>query len=545
MNARTLPRLRDQAHRAALAASGVALIGLLVTGSLLASPLPGAGEALPGADVFVTARVAALLAEPRPSSSAVARLPVGTRTLLLGSRGSFLRVQTRDERTDPLSSGETSVGTSVGASVGAPADAAAGSPAGVASSSPCSPPPGLVGWLPASSATPVASGPEGTALLLATGTFLAATAPQRPLGVALLARGVERRRAEGFPDAQAEVALGEAAEALAAAGSTLLAGLAAPVRGFPGAAPRAVYDGAAFRSALALLEASGEGESPLGDRARAGLLRSLLPVPASGLTALWNETAGWLALTERTASPQVLAGAADRLGLSSLALGRLLLAAGQLDDLAALEERVRAAAVRVKDLLPDEPDGPRLAARAGLLAALRGDGTAPFPQRRTWGAGPEPLTVSIEGELGDLALVVRRRGTDVVRRVAVPVLPVPGSLRLSPDGSAAAWLESSAPATIVPALVRLDAPGVDGDATLLAGGRPLRDRRRAHLAARLLSFSADGSRLSVALTAWDQVPPEAPRLAVVDTRSGELVVDASSLPGGKARVRRALRQTAR
>jgi hypothetical protein len=168
---------------------------------------------------------------------------------------------------------------------------------------------------------------------------------------------------------------------------------------------------------------------------------------------------------------------------------------------------------------------------------MGGDGTLPFPQVAEWGAGPRPMGVSLEGELGDLRLVVRGAGAAPARRFAGPVLPVPGSLRLSPDGRSAAWLEVSTPSAITPMLVSLET-GAGADASILAGGRPSRDRRRAHVATTLLGFSPDGSRLGLSTVAWNDEPPSGGRLSVVETASARLLLEASE--GGRGRVRREL-----
>jgi hypothetical protein len=163
---------------------------------------------------------------------------------------------------------------------------------------------------------------------------------------------------------------------------------------------------------------------------------------------------------------------------------------------------------------------------------MRGDGSHPFPQIASWGAGPEPFAVRIEGEIGDLFLVAG------VRRLALPVLPVPGSLRISPDGRTAAWLEVSTPSKVVPVLVRLDATDAAGDAALLAGGRALRDRtRKAHVLSAISGFSPDGASLLVAETAWDDSFPARPRLALLDTRTAKLTWEGSGARAREARAR--------
>lgn len=467
---------------------------------------PSAEGPAPGSDVFVVERAAPLRAAATGRAATVARLPEGTRLVLVGEAGGFLEV----------------------ALVETPEDVA------------CAPAAGTAGFLAAEDGVPFPEGPDGTDAMLAVGRFLAASAQGRGAGTALLSRAAQRLALEGRPDAHAEVLLGEAAERLAATAATLPAGVGTVPRRRAGEAPRRIYDGAAFSRALALLERDPAAPAPLLDRARAGRLRARYPDTGETLAELWEETAAWSALLSVASSPAVLPLAADRLGEAGLGLGRLLLASGRLDLHAQLQGRLEEAAALLAPRLPDRAAATRLEGRAALLRESRGDGTPPVPQRASWGQGPAPLGVSIEGAPGALDLVVTRAGGGSARRHGVPVLPVPGSLRLSPDGRVAAWLELSTPSTIAPAFVVLEGDGPAGDAALLAGGRPERDRRRGHLVTRLLAFSPDGERLGVALSAWDEVPPEAPRLAVIETASASLLVDASSMPGGRQRYRRAL-----
>src|SRR4029450_12512831 len=79
--------------------------------------------------------------------------------------------------------------------------------------------------------------------------------------------------------------------------------------------------------------------SGLRDRATAGLLRARYPDTSGSLSALWQETAGWLQLVESASDPAALVSAAERLGDASLVLGRYLLAERKLDQLLTLETR--------------------------------------------------------------------------------------------------------------------------------------------------------------------------------------------------------------
>ena len=73
---------------------------------------------------------------------------------------------------------------------------------------------------------------------------------------------------------------------------------------------------------------------------------------------------------------------------------------------------------------------------------MRGDGTRSFPQENRLAVGGKQIAVRIDGEIGKLKLLVqtsdKQRTTPFLLRAAVPVLPVPGSLRVSPDGRSGA-----------------------------------------------------------------------------------------------------------
>lgn len=402
---------------------------------------------------------------PAAGAKAVARVPAGTRVETLGERGGFVEV--------------------------APPDLAS--------------PLARRGFLTRGALAVFPEGPEGTRELLAAGRFLVQDPDRRALGYALLSRADERLACAGARDPALLVLLGETAESLA----------------LPAGGP--------FRDAAALLDRSAVTDSRLRDRAEAGLLRARFPKTSEGLIALWSETAAWLELVERAEDETVLAASAPRLSRSSLALGRLLLAAGRSKDLSALEARVEGAATRLASVAPSS--APRLDGAARLLGGMRGDGGGSSPQTAIWGAGPAPLTVSIDGALGSLGLRVNGGSP-----APVPVLPVPGSLRIAPDGRSAAWLEVARPDAIVPVLVHLDASG--GDATMLAGGRATRDRtRKGHVLSRLLGFSPDGRRLLVSVSAWDESAPPRPRLALVETRTEELLWEGPARHAAEARAR--------
>jgi hypothetical protein len=426
-------------------------------------------------DVFVTASAVALRDGASLASKVVARLEPGVHGTLIERRAGFLRVRVATDA-------------------------------------------GQEGWLSRDLAAVFPAGPQGSADLAAAGRFLAADPARRGLALALLARGAVRLSEAGMPDAATEICLGETAEA----------------RGEPGAAE-------AFERARSLLErpAGAERRSPLLSRADAGLLRARFPKTGTGLAALLRESEAWLELVEAAGDGEVTALAADRAGAAALELGRLLLAAGRLEELGGLARRLDESVSR---MLPDGRGdaAPRLAGRAALLRSMRGSGGPAFPQEVSYGLGPRPMAFRIQGDLGQLELVVSPAAGGPARRLAQPVLPVPGSLRVSSDGRCAAWLEVSAPSTIAPFVACRDGAPV-ADALHLAGGRPLRDRKRRHTVTALLGFSGDGSKLGLAVAAWDDQPPERSRLTVLQASSAEVLLDAASTPAGLALYRSAMR----
>jgi hypothetical protein len=127
------------------------------------------------------------------------------------------------------------------------------------------------------------------------------------------------------------------------------------------------------------------------------------------------------------------------------------------------------------------------------------------------------------------------------RLVPGPILPVPGSLRLAPDGRTASWLEVAGPTRIVPAIVALDGDAVPfADTALLAGGRLARDRSRRHVLSSRAGYDATGQRLAFAVRAWDETPPQEARIAVLSVRTGQLLLEASTSTPGRARFREAM-----
>jgi len=440
----------------------------------------------PGSDVFATPREALLRERPAAGARVVGRLTQGTRLSLLEARDQFLKVEE----------------------------------------------PGLPsGWIAREVAVVFGPDAASTRDMVAVGRAFGRNDGNRRLAAGLLERASQRLREGKTPDPEVEVLLGETAEGLAAAGRPHSKEIHI-VEKSGVAGSRSPYDGAAFERALEMLARDSSPErAALRDRAMAGILRARYPERSTSLPALAQEAGAWLQLAETAEDPAVLRSAAERAGAASLALGRYLLALAKPDELRKLEDRVRAAGGRVRKLLADSSDGARLCARAGVLRAMRGNGAPAFPQELRVVAGPKERVVRIEGKLGALQLVVETRvgGTrdGGVRRAAVPVLPVPGSLRVSPDGRSVAWVEVAGPSLLVPVATSLEKDEPAREIAFLSSGRPLRDRSLAHVVAALAGFSKDGQRLGLSIDAWNETPGPAPRYSVVSVATGELLFETS------------------
>ena len=447
---------------------------------------PAGGAEPPGCDVFTTPREALLREKASASARILSRLPQGTRLTLFEAGEQFLKVQ------------------------------GAGLPPG---------------WVSRGVVIVFRPDAASTKDLAAVGRTFAANDGNRKLAAALLDRAAARLREARTPDPEMEILAGEASEAAAASGGPFPGGLAILEKADASGA-RAAYSGEAFERALALIgkDTSRDGLS-LRERALAGRLRSRYPTVSTSLPALAEETPAWLELAETVDNGDVLRLAAERAGAASLALGRSLLALGRARDLAELSRRLSSAGVRVQALKPDGREGRRLAARAGLLAAMRGTGAPSFPQEVRLVLGPKEKIVRITGKLGALQLSVETTvgGTRDVqaRRAATPLLPVPGSLSVSPDGRSAAWIEVIGPAALVPVMTSLERDEPAREIAFVSGGRPLRDQALAHVVSKLSGFSRDGQRLGLSIDAWNDSPGPAPRYSVVSVATGELLFETS------------------
>jgi hypothetical protein len=448
-------------------------------------------DTVPGSDAFTTPREALLRERPSRESKVVAKLPQGTRLSVVESRERYLRVEAR----------------------GLPPS-----------------------WIAREVVVVFPPDANATRDLVVIGRAFSENDTHRLLAACLLDRAASRLRDAKTPDPEVEVLLGETAEGLASTGGPFRTDLGLSEQ-TDSSSTRGFYDGSAFKRAAELL---GSDTSPsdqtrsLRERAQAGLLRAQYRDRPSSLAGLLQESNAWLSLLETAEDPAVLRSAADRVGEASLGIGRYLLALGKLDELAKLETRVRAASTRVLGFSPDTPDGRRLASRAAILFAMRGDGSPSFPQevRIGSGSGSRERIVRIEGKLGALTLGVETRAgatrEAATRKAAIPILPVPGSLRISPDGRSVAWIEVAGPSQLVPVVTSLERDEPAREVAFLSSGRPLRDRALAHVVGSLAGFSRDGQRLGLSIEAWNSTPGPSPRYSVVSVATGELLFETST-----------------
>ncbi|MEP6768226.1 MAG: hypothetical protein ABJC61_06120 [Acidobacteriota bacterium] len=461
-------------------------------------PLASARGEPAGSDVFVMAREAILRDRPSKESRMIGKLPGGARLKLLDAGETWDKVEV-------LASERPTAG---------PKDAKS-----VAS----------FGFVSRDVVATFSNDASGLSDLIAAGRVLFQSEAHRRFAAAFLLRASERLRASGAPDPSVELLLGETAEALALSGGPFPPGL--EVARAPGEGSWR-YSGEAFLRAFASVEKTeGETAARLRERATAGALRQRYAAPSASLTAVWQETADWLSLAETSQEPSALRCAADRLGAASLSLGRLLLAAGRSEDIDKLEKRVRAAGGRTAALLPAGVAGRRLLSRAQILRSIRGDGTSPFRQEARARLGPKDIVVRIGGALGKLELSSETAvgGTRIpaVKKLAIPVLPVPGSLRVSPDGKSVAWIEVVSASKLVPVVTSLDRDDPAREIAFLSEGRPLRDSALSHVISTLSGYSRDGQRLGVAIQAWNDTPGPDPRFSVVSVATGEIVFETS------------------
>jgi hypothetical protein len=465
------------------------LIALILSLGVAGACTYAAAGTAPAPDAFTTPREALLREKPSRESRVVASLPQGTRLSVLESRERYLRVESRGK---------------------APA------------------------WIAREVVVVFAPDANATRELVVIGRAFSENDTHRLLAACLLDRAAARLREAKTPDPEVEVLLGETAEALAATGGPFREELGLSER-TDATGTRGVYDGSAFQRAAELLGSDASPERRVvRERTRAGLLRTQFRDRPSSLAGLLQEVNAWLALLEAAEEPSVLRSAADRVGEASLSVGRYLLALGKLEELSKLETRVRAASVRVIGFSPDTPDGRKLASRAAILFAMRGDGSPSFPQevRIASGSGSRERVVRIDGKLGALTLTVETRAgatREVLpRKATVPILPAPGSLRISPDGRSVAWVEVSGPSQLVPVMTSLDRDEPAREVAFLSSGRPLRDRALAHVVGSLAGFSKDGQRLGLSIEAWNSTPGPSPRYSVVSVATGELLFETSS-----------------
>ena len=440
-----------------------------------------------GSDVFVTPREAVLREKPSPGARIVGKLPQGTRLKLVAAREKYLKVESPTAAAPPV-------------------------------------------WVAREVTVVFAPGEAATQDMVVVGRSFGRTDANRRLAACLLQRAAERLREAKTPDPGVEVLLGETVEGLVARPGPYPAGLGIVEEAGPAA--RARYDGSAFqRAAEILAKEPAPARARTREQTRAGLLRTQYPTRSTTYQALLQESAAWLELVESAEDPDVLSSTADRAGAASLALGRYLLALGKIEDVGKLRDRLYADGQRVAGLCGERIDGRRLISRAAVLGAMRGNGTPSFPQEARIGDGSRWRMARIEGKLGALQLVVESQAGATreaqARKAAVPILPVPGSLRISPDGRSVAWIEISAPSRLVPVMTSLERDEPSREIAFLSSGRPLRDRELGHVVSSLSGFSKDGQRLGLVIEAWNETPGPAPRYSVVSVATGELLFETS------------------
>lgn len=463
-----------------------------------APPLASARGEPAGSDVFVMAREAIMRDRPSKESRMIGKLPGGARLKLLDAGETWDRIEVV---TCERPAGDSKDAKRISS----------------------------LGFVSRDVVATFSHDAAGLSDLIAAGRVLSQSEAHRRFAAAFLLRASERLRASGAPDPSVDLLLGETAEALALSGGPFPPGL--EVARAPGEGPWR-YSGEAFLRAFASAEKTeGDAAARLRERATAGALRHRYPAPSTSLTAVWQETADWLSLAETSQEPAALRCAADRLGAASLSLGRLLLAAGRAEDIDKLEKRVRAAGGRTAALQPSGVAGRRLLSRAQILRSMRGDGTSPFRQEARARLGPKEVAVRIGGALGKLELSSETSvgGTRIpaVKKLAIPVLPVPGSLRVSPDGKSVAWIEVVSASKLVPVVTSLERDEPAREIAFLSEGRPLRDSALSHVISTLSGYSRDGQRLGVAIQAWNDTPGPDPRFSVVSVATGEIVFETS------------------
>jgi hypothetical protein len=486
-----------------LAAMTLLTVARLAAGA--AEPLLMTREPEPaGSDVFVMVKEGLLRDRPNRSGRFIGRLPGGSRLRLVEAGDEFLKVEV-------LASDR-------------PGDDSAATEKKRASG----------GYLAREVASVFAPDACGTGDLLAAGRSLGSSESHRKYAAAFLLCAAERLRTQGGGDPAVEVLLGETAETLAASGGPFPPGLEVTSRPGPSGAPAIwSYVGDAFRRALALTEKSETDDlRRTRDRAVAGILRQRYPSGgAPSIQVLKGELEAWLELSRSATDPVALRAAADRLGSSSLGLGRLLVASGRSKELESLEGRIAETASRVSSLLPEDRSSLKLLSRGQVLRAMRGTGAAAFPQEARGRFGPKEMIVRIERRSDALELTVESKvgstHTGPRKRAATPLLPVPGSLRLSPDGRSVAWLEIAGPSKVVPVLASLEKDEPAREIAFLSTGRPLRDSGLAHVPSNLSGYSKDGQRLGVSVQAWNETPGPDARYSVVSVATGELVFETS------------------
>ena len=438
----------------------------------------------PGSDVFMMVREALVREKPSKQSRFTGKLPGGSRVKLIATGDDYLKIEV---------------------------------PAGAT-------PKTTTGYISREVVSVFA--PEATSELVSAARALSGIEGHRRTAVAFLLCASERLRTTGPGDAGVEVLLGETAEALAASGGPFPPGLELGTVPAQGAGPtRARYTGDAFRRAIALTSKTETPETArLRERAVAGVLRQQYPETSAEPAALEKETTAWLELAENAEDATALKSAAARAGDAVVSLAGVYVATGRAEDVAKLEARVRSVGTRIQTVLPTQTVGTKLLARAAIVGAMRGDGTKAFPQEARAKLGPKEIVARIDGKLGNLAVTVEMTvgGTHEGPRqkAARPILPVPGSLKISPDGKSVAWIEIATATKLVPVVASLEKEEPAREIVPMTATRPT-----ANLLASLCGYSKDGQRLGVQVQAWNEMPGPDTRYSVVSVATGELLYE--------------------
>ena len=451
-----------------------------------------------GSDVFVTPREALLREKASPRGRILAKLPQGTRLKLVDARDRYLKVE-------------------------APGPSE--------------------GWIAREVTVLFVPGEAATQDMVVVGRSFGKTDANRRLAACILLRASERLREAKTPDPDVEVLLGETVEGVVAAGAPYPAGAlhrrAAGPGGHAAPATTARPSGAPRRCCRRTRARSTRERASA--RPRACCARSIPSARRRSSRSCRKPRPG----SSCSRRPRTRASSRPRPNAPAPRRSRSAASTSR-----SARPR-RSASCETASTRPacasarSRPSGSTASAscRARPCSAPCAATARPsFPQEASVNGGSRQRLVRIDGKIGALQLVVETQAgatRDVqVRKAAIPILPVPGSLRVSPDGRSVAWIEVSAPARLVPVMTSLERDEEAREIAFLSTGRPLRDRELAHVVSSLSGFSKDGQRLGLVIEAWNDTPGPAPRYSVVSVATGELLFETSEDMKGYQRLLR-------